>query len=144
MTMGIVMKFTYQLPTNATVFTNPYSVIQKRSTQMKTRWDMYSKLEATVDRMDLDGRACVLRAICEAADTTLRYNGLVGEMLHVLLTPSTTMEKPRSYSDREYHAAERLGTEISESCHLLYPECNIGLLDLISKTEFQENVMSTG
>jgi hypothetical protein len=36
--------------------------------------------------MELDGRACVLRAICEAADTTLRYNGLAGELLHVLLT----------------------------------------------------------
>jgi hypothetical protein len=50
MTMGVVMKFIYQLPTNATVFTNPYSVLQKRSTQKNTRWDMYSKLEATVDR----------------------------------------------------------------------------------------------
>jgi len=44
------------------------------------------KHDATVFRLGLDGRACVLRAICEAADTTLQYNGLAGEVLHVLLT----------------------------------------------------------
>ena len=33
----------------------------------------------------MDGRACVLRAICEAADVTFKYNGLLGEVLHVLL-----------------------------------------------------------
>lgn len=41
---------------------------------------------AIVFRLGLDGRACVLRAICEAADTTLQHNGLAGEVLHVLLT----------------------------------------------------------
>ncbi|PNF33876.1 hypothetical protein B7P43_G06737 [Cryptotermes secundus] len=135
MTMGVVLKFGYDIPTNATVFTNPYAATEKRSARKNTRWDMYSVLEATVDRMNLDGRACVLRAICEAADTTLLYNGLAGELLHVLLTPSTTMEGHRSYLDTEYHAAERLGSEISGSCHLLYSECKIGLLDLISKFE---------
>jgi hypothetical protein len=50
MTMGLVMKFDYALPTNATVFTHPYAVTQKRSTQKSMRWDMYSMLEATVSR----------------------------------------------------------------------------------------------
>jgi hypothetical protein len=52
-----------------------------------------------------------------------------------LVRPSTTMEQHTSYRDREYCAAERLGREMSGSCHLLYPECKIGLLDLISEIE---------
>jgi hypothetical protein len=39
-----------------------------------------------ISRLGIDGRACVLRAICEAADTTIQHNGLAGEVLHVLLT----------------------------------------------------------
>jgi len=50
-------------------------------------------------------------------------------------SPSTTTEVHRSYLDSEYHAAERLGTEISGSCHLLYSECEVGLLDFISRVE---------
>jgi hypothetical protein len=46
------------------------------------------------------------------------------------------MEKPRKYLDSEYYAAERLGTEISGSCHLLYPECEVALLDFISRVEY--------
>jgi hypothetical protein len=42
--------------------------------------------DAVTSRLGIDGRACVLRAICEAADTTFQYNGLAGEVLHVLLT----------------------------------------------------------
>jgi len=41
---------------------------------------------STLFRMNLDGRACVLRAICEAAETTISDSGLAGEVLHVLLT----------------------------------------------------------
>jgi hypothetical protein len=53
-----------------------------------------------------------------------------------LSSPSTTVEKHRSYLDREYYAAERLGREMANSCHILYPECNTGLLDYISEIEY--------
>jgi hypothetical protein len=46
------------------------------------------------------------------------------------------MEELRNYMDREYYAAERLGAEISGSCHLLYSECEVGLLDFISRVEY--------
>ena len=53
-----------------------------------------------------------------------------------LASPSATAEQQMSYRDREYYAAERLGKEMSNSCHLLYSECKIGLLDLISVIEY--------
>ena len=32
------------------------------------------------------GRQCLLRAVCEAAAFTVAHDGLLGELLHVLLT----------------------------------------------------------
>jgi hypothetical protein len=39
-----------------------------------------------VYRHGIEGRSCVLRTICEVAETPLHHNGLVGELLHVMLT----------------------------------------------------------
>ncbi|PNF33877.1 hypothetical protein B7P43_G06736 [Cryptotermes secundus] len=136
LTMGTVVKFLYGVPTNSSVYLDSVFNRERRSVSKTSRWDIYSMLEAACSRLGLDGRACVLRAICEAADTTLQHNGLAGEVLHVLLTPSTTTEARRTYMDSEYYAAERLGTEISGNCHLLYSECEVGLLDFISKVEY--------
>lgn len=136
LTMGTVMKLLYDVPTNSSAYLDPVFNRERRTAPKTSRWDIYSMLEVTCDRLGIDGRACVLRAICEAADTTLQYNGLAGEVLHVLLTPSTTMEERRNYMDSEYYAAERLGTDISGSCHLLYSECEVGLLDFISRVEY--------
>lgn len=136
LTMGTVVKFLYGVPTNSSVYLESVFNRERRSVPKTSRWDIYSMLEAACNRLGLVGRACVLRAICEAADTTLQHNGLAGEVLHILLTPSTTTEARRTYMDSEYYAAEKLGTEISGSCHLLYSECEVGLLDFISKVEY--------
>lgn len=50
LTMSTVMRFVYQLPSNATVFTDPYATVQKRSRKQSTRWNMYSRLQAFLDR----------------------------------------------------------------------------------------------
>ncbi|PSN41162.1 hypothetical protein C0J52_05213 [Blattella germanica] len=135
MTLGTIMKFLYDMPYNATVFTDAIPPVQKRATPPVTRLGLYSALETSADRLGLDGRACVLRTICEAADTTLQHSGLLGEVLHVLLSPSTTSDMLGVGAEREYHAAERLGRKVPGSCPQLYPECSMGLLDLISTTE---------
>lgn len=48
------------------------------------------------------------------------------------------MEERRNYMDSEYYAAERLGTLTSGSCHLLYSECQVGLLDFISEVQYYQ------
>ena len=50
LSLGIIMFWTYQLPTNSTIFSDPYDYAQKRSTQLNTRWDTYLRLEAIIDR----------------------------------------------------------------------------------------------
>ena len=53
LTMGILMSWAYPLPTSSTVFVDPYENVQKRSTQLSTRWDTYLRLEAIIDRYEI-------------------------------------------------------------------------------------------
>ena len=52
-----------------------------------SRWLMYDGLAKLLISKGLDGRPCVLRAICEAAETQFtHYSGLFGEIFHIIFT----------------------------------------------------------
>ena len=52
-----------------------------------SRWLMYDGLAKLLVSKGLDGRPCVLRAICEAAETQFtHYSGLFGEIFHIIFT----------------------------------------------------------
>jgi DM4/DM12 family len=52
-----------------------------------TRWLMYDGLGKLLVSKGLEGRPCVLRAICEAAETPFtHYSGLFGEIFHIIFT----------------------------------------------------------
>lgn len=40
----------------------------------------------TCFRNGVNGKECMMRGICEAAETPLHEEGLIGELLHLLLT----------------------------------------------------------
>ena len=40
----------------------------------------------SIHRYGLMGRSCLLRSICEIAEIPVYYNGLIGELLHVIFT----------------------------------------------------------
>ncbi|XP_055633844.1 uncharacterized protein LOC129774172 [Toxorhynchites rutilus septentrionalis] len=93
-----------------------------------SRVQLYRILEKMVDSWNNNGRGCLLRTICEVADTPLKHNGLVGEILDVIFTPS---EADRV--DLEYKLASRYGAN-GVDCGRLYKEClaGYGLLDELS------------
>lgn len=39
-----------------------------------------------IHRFGVDGKACLLRAVCEVAESPLRDDGLLGEVLNIILT----------------------------------------------------------
>lgn len=83
-------------------------------------------------RQGFDGRSCVLRSICESAHASFDYtNGILGELLHILLTPSLTKDEISYYTDNEYHHAEQLGNE-GAPCEHIFKECKISILDVFS------------
>lgn len=98
-----------------------------------SRWDFYRILEKAFETLG-SGKACLLRMVCEAAETPFKEgHGLLGELLHVVFTPSTTFEEYEMYADREYHAAELIGQKANGMCKSFYPECSFSPLDYFSK-----------
>ncbi|XP_043462697.1 uncharacterized protein LOC122498821 [Leptopilina heterotoma] len=145
MTLGYVLKCNYNLPYNSSiyekeefryeksadvVFSEPRNV---KATQGKlSRWNFYRILERAFQTFG-SGKACLLRMVCEAAETPFKEgHGLLGELVHVLFTPSTTFEEYEVYSDREYHAAELIGYATNGMCKSLYSECIVSPLDYFS------------
>ncbi|XP_029158779.1 uncharacterized protein LOC114931035 [Nylanderia fulva] len=110
MILGYVLKCNYDLPYNASDFAQ-----QRRWSRLKrsendfalsrtttgegymTRWTLYGMLESTLERFD---KACLLRIVYESTAYPFdKGHGFLGELLHVLLTPSTTREEYEIYSN---------------------------------------------
>ncbi|XP_052742644.1 uncharacterized protein LOC112044688 [Bicyclus anynana] len=94
-----------------------------------TRRSVYTSIEMMLEKHDYPGRRCLLRAICESA-TPLPHNGVLGDLLHVLLTPSTSL----SEEDIEdiYYEAEYWGLEKNcEDYVYLCPENPIDQISII-------------
>lgn len=52
-----------------------------------TRWLMYDGLGRLLSSKGMPGRHCVLRGICEAAETKFtHYSGIFGELMHIIFT----------------------------------------------------------
>ncbi|XP_058817428.1 uncharacterized protein LOC131680737 [Topomyia yanbarensis] len=51
-----------------------------------SRVQLYQLLEKMIGSWSPNGRACLLRTICEVADTPLKHNGLIGELLDIIFT----------------------------------------------------------
>lgn len=63
-------------------YNNDYNTRAKNS-----RWMIYKMIETFADKKGLKGRECVLKSICEAAEVTFSHkSGIIGELLHILLT----------------------------------------------------------
>lgn len=43
----------------------------------------YKLVETVMNKEGKNGRQCLLRTICEVAETPLDHNGLIGELLHI-------------------------------------------------------------
>ncbi|XP_026741240.1 uncharacterized protein LOC113503459 [Trichoplusia ni] len=107
---------------------------EEEEPQRMNRWDFYKVIEHMVERYGYSGRPCLLRTICEAAEVPFTHeNGLLGEIGHILFTPSTTKDTLSHHTDNEYHAAERLGREIGVDCEELFPECEGSILSTFTQ-----------
>ncbi|KAJ1521585.1 hypothetical protein ONE63_003237 [Megalurothrips usitatus] len=83
---------------------------------------LYTVVEDLLDNFGMDGKACLLRAICEIHGrpaASLRALGVVGEMLHLFLTAS---KSPFSEVMDEYVRAERAGAGDGE-CWPYFKDC---------------------
>jgi hypothetical protein len=63
-------------------------IVRKRGTSSTPLLDMYLPLEELLEEYGYEGRACLLRSICEAAHSPFQHNSmdLLEEMAHAILT----------------------------------------------------------
>ncbi|XP_063219073.1 uncharacterized protein LOC134529173 [Bacillus rossius redtenbacheri] len=135
LTMGTFIKSVYNLPTNGSEYNPILFPLQKRDLQLPGRFDVYSFIEKLIKRLsELDGKACLLRSICETARNPIHTKGWwIGDLLHIFLTPSSSEEALQSQDGRDYLAAERMGSGSDLDCAELYSECPMSLPNLVSR-----------
>lgn len=84
-----------------------------------------------ISREGKNGRECLLRAICEVAETPVNHNGLVGELLQLFFTPGKHERVSQDYRDARKVGLNRV------DCEKMYPDCPFGhgILDSFSLIE---------
>ncbi|XP_021933993.1 uncharacterized protein LOC110836749 [Zootermopsis nevadensis] len=89
------------------------------------RRELYAKLEPILTTMGLDGRQCVLRALCESGRRRPEKGTFLQEILYSVFTfpPSTEPEFEESY--QIYDRAHRE----THNCSALFPTCPTSLLE---------------
>ncbi|XP_063219087.1 uncharacterized protein LOC134529178 [Bacillus rossius redtenbacheri] len=129
---AVNLQFQYQLPQNVSEIRQSPRAPERDwpADTWLTRRHLYRALEEHLDRNEVDGRACVLRTVCQVAEAPLHHNGLLGELLHVFFTPAG--DGPEILD--EYRSAQDAGVSSGADCHDLYPDCSPGhgLLDLVA------------
>ncbi|XP_050302525.1 uncharacterized protein LOC126740505 [Anthonomus grandis grandis] len=119
----------YSLPDNTTELQFPPLV----SDRMFGRKSLYESIEAKLVSKGHMGRSCLLKAICEVASyTVLHANGLVGDLVHLIFTPSSTKNEDETYI-KPFIEAEETGWN-TKNCEKYH--CQISMLDLISSIKY--------
>ncbi|RZF32952.1 hypothetical protein LSTR_LSTR000822 [Laodelphax striatellus] len=80
---------------------------------------LYAVVEDLLANFGMDGKACLLRAICEVHGQPLNRFGLIGEIVQLFFTAS---KSPFSELLDEYVAAERAGRDDGD-CWRYYKDC---------------------
>ncbi|XP_065157090.1 uncharacterized protein [Atheta coriaria] len=137
-TMGAVVKSYYELPNNVTQYTNPTIDIERKKRRRRatpSRWDIYNTLQDFIKSFGFsDGKSCLLNSVCESSKHNFDPNaGVLAELLHLLLTPSTTSEDVENALDRDFYVAEMTGKRTTNiDCQRLYP-CESNLVQKFTR-----------
>ncbi|XP_064087343.1 uncharacterized protein LOC135201999 [Macrobrachium nipponense] len=81
---------------------------------------LYKIVEKNLDSVGIDGKACLLRAICEMFVAPLDHHGLVGEIMEVFFSPSRRHGNDERME--EYTEAELRGKN-SRECKQYHKAC---------------------
>ncbi|XP_043462686.1 uncharacterized protein LOC122498817 isoform X2 [Leptopilina heterotoma] len=125
----------YQLRSNNTEFQSKVTKKnqKKRSAGQRyfiNRKTIYAVLESKFKSLGFPGKHCLLRCICETSQQNIyENNGLIGDLLHITLTPSSTSDEGLPI---EYVRAEQVGFE--GDCETIYSRCPFTIYDYITDT----------
>ncbi|XP_063216143.1 uncharacterized protein LOC134527409 [Bacillus rossius redtenbacheri] len=96
---------------------------------------LYAAVEDFLASFNLDGKACLLRAICEVHGAAPRRYGLLGEMLQLFFTAS---KSPFAALLGDYVQAERAGGDHGD-CWRYYKDCPQSLFAARQENKYRED-----
>ncbi|CAG9806015.1 unnamed protein product [Chironomus riparius] len=101
---------------------------ENESLNDNARWSIYQILSLQLQKsFKVDGMKCIQKYICEATQSSFSYkSGLLGEILHILLVPSTT-----TLERNDYTYAEDIGRK-NINCQRAFATCELPLLNYFS------------
>ncbi|XP_076656887.1 uncharacterized protein LOC143361407 [Halictus rubicundus] len=131
----------YKLPSNLSEL-EP-TIIPARQMRDMHLQDAYDTIESIFNRHGWrDGKNCLLRTICELAETPFgrtRGQDVLEEVIHLILTPTEdlpgTANSTHRSVDELYREAERLGRSGGD-CVLAYPDCIESPLESFTEIAF--------
>ncbi|KAF3429487.1 hypothetical protein E2986_00107 [Frieseomelitta varia] len=102
--------------------------LKKRSLNRRLAYDiLMNKLES----FGYSGKYCLLKMICEVANYPLTSNGVLGDVLQILFTPSS--------SQNENLPSEVTEAEYTKDCNYRYKKCPESPLALIRRHDLNDN-----
>jgi len=110
------------------------------SRDLRHQLSILNVVETTMGKMGLDGRTCVLRAVCEINETPISQFSFIGEIVTLLLTLKKE-HKERNFL-KDYLEAETLGARGKDLCWKKYSTCPISILTLHSQFKNSASVES--
>ncbi|XP_063219306.1 uncharacterized protein LOC134529288 [Bacillus rossius redtenbacheri] len=129
-TGGMAWGVSYDLP-NETLSDTKGPVLPAPQVFRRHRRDLYRRVEAALDSAGLDGRACVLRTLCETAQRLRPRSSLFLEIFRILFTLPLERVEPHEPSEhQEYDSAHRGGLA-NHNCVQMYPACTVSMLDFL-------------
>ncbi|KAH8233540.1 hypothetical protein KR026_009563 [Drosophila bipectinata] len=102
----------------------------QRALPAMSRTNFYIMLKDKLKRTGYPDEPCLLRLICETNASTLgEVNGLLGNIVHIIFTPSSSSDENLA---KEYYQAEWDGRQYGD-CSQYASQCKENVLDLISR-----------
>ncbi|XP_037957055.1 uncharacterized protein LOC119686993 [Teleopsis dalmanni] len=96
-----------------------------------TRSSFYRSIVGYLELFQMNGTACLLRTICEVAESNLdEHNGLLGSIFKILFMPTTSEFENTIEQGENLYKAEQHGR--SGKCVQYAKWCPTGLINLIS------------
>ncbi|KAI5696024.1 hypothetical protein M8J76_008379 [Diaphorina citri] len=117
----------FGLPTNVTQYYDNYTGDTRNTLSDVTRTRVYDLLENRLTREGYNGSACLHKFICELSSAPVLQSGLLSQLIHILLTPSSSEVEERLSS---YSEAERRGSAGLE-CDREYSGCDTELTEVL-------------
>lgn len=99
-----------------------------------SRADVYEKLEGMIERLGLDGEACVNRLLCEVTAHPMVGGGLMGDLFNLIIrgrdkaSGEEAKSSMRKEKERQYQIARRLGEE--KACWKLGNSCPVSIFNI--------------